>query len=435
MIQGRCIMKILLISPHFGVKSKLLSKFINYNSLALEQVAALTPDEHDVVIINESSKDIDFEDEYDLVGISCLTCNAHRGYEIANKFQRRGIPVVLGGYHPTVLPHEAKQHADSVVIGEAEVTWPQLLNDLENKKLKPFYISNKLIEPELIPPAKRSRQNISFTAKIQATRGCPINCEFCVVREIEGTKFRARPINNVIEEIKSIKNKHLFFIDSSLTINPKYTKSLFKEMIGLNKKFDCFGNINVLAKDDELLSLASEAGCNKWFVGLESISQETINSIGKKTNKIEEYGIAIQKIKNHGMMITGLFMYGFDNDTPYVFDRTLQALDELNLDTASFSIVTPYPGTHLFEKLVKERRILTKDWSKYNEGNVVFKPKNMSVEELFQGTKKASKKYYSFPNSLKRCIRSKNLNLSHFVDKVARNFFVSREFYSDMFNY
>lgn len=428
-------MKILLVSPHFSIKRNLLSKFINYNSLAIEQVAALTPDKHDIEIINESSKDIDFEEDYDLVGISCITCNAIRGYEIADKFRKRGITVVFGGYHPSAVPNEVKQHADSVVIGEAEINWPQLLIDFENKKIKPFYTSNKVIDPELIPAAKRIKQKTSLTTQIQATRGCPINCEFCAMHIIEGTKFRARPIKNVIEEIKSIKGKNLFFIDASLTINPSYTKTLFKAMIGLNKKFDCFGNINVLAKDDELLKLAYEAGCNKWFVGLESISQETINSINKKTNKIEEYAIAIQKIKNYGMMITGLFMYGFDNDTPNVFDQTLQALYELNLDTASFSIVTPYPGTHLFNKLEKEKRILTKDWSKYNEGNVVFKLKNMSEEILLQGIKNASKEYYSFSNSLKRCFLNKNFNLSHLGSKVVENFIISKEFYKDLFNY
>jgi len=428
-------MKIVLISPHFGVKRILLSKFINYKTLALEQVVALTPDKHDVEIINESSTKIDFEEDYDLVGISIITSNAIRGYEIADKFKKCGVTVVFGGYHPTALPYEAKKHADSVVVGEAEETWPQLLIDFENGKLKPFYHQTKPVDPELIPAAKRINQIKSSSSAIQATRGCPINCEFCAMHMVEGTKFRGRSIDNVIEEIKSIKSNSLFFVDASLTINPSYTKALFRKMKGLNKRFSCFGNINVLAKDDELLKLAYEAGCKKWFVGLESVSQETINSINKKTNKIEEYDIAIKKIKNHGMRITGLFMYGFDNDTPQVFDQTLQALYKLNLDSASFSIVTPHPGTYLFKKLEKEGRILTRDWSKYNEGNVVFKPKKMSEETLLQGVKKASMEYYSFSNSFKRCFLNKNINLSHLRKKVVENFIISKEFYKDLFNY
>lgn len=428
-------MKILLISPHIGIKRNRLSKFSNYKTLALEQIAALTPDKHDVEIINEISKEIDFEENCDLVGISCFTSNAIRGYKIADEFKKQGITVVFGGYHPTALPYEVKQHADSVVIGEAEEIWPQLLIDLENGKLKPFYYQTKPVDPKLIPAAKRINQNRSSYCPIQATRGCPINCEFCAMHIIEGTKFRGRPIDNVIEEIKSIKSKGLFFVDASLTINPGYTKSLFKEMKGLNKRFRCFGNINVLAKDDELLKLAYEAGCKKWYIGFESVSQETINSINKKTNRTEEYDIAIKKIKNHGMMITGLFMYGFDTDTPKVFDQTLQALYELNLDSASFSIVTPYPGTYLFNKLEKEGRILTRDWSKYNEGNVVFRPKNMSEEILFQEVKKASMEYYSFSNSFKRCFLKEKNSFSHLRKKFIENFIISREFYKDLFNY
>jgi radical SAM superfamily enzyme YgiQ (UPF0313 family) len=428
-------MKILLISPHIGVKKNRLSKFTNYQNLALQQIAALTPDKHEVELINEINKKIDFEEECDIVGISCFTSNSLRGYEIADKFRKREIIVVFGGYHPTALPYEAKQHADSVVVGEAEGTWPQLLIDFENGKLKPFYYQINPVDPRLIPTAKRFNQNKIRNSAIQATRGCPINCEFCAMHLVEGTKFRGRPINNVIEEIQSIKSRGLFFVDASLTINPGYTKALFKEMKGLDKKFSCFGNINVLAKDDELLKLAYEAGCKKWFIGFESVSQETINSINKKTNKIDEYDIAIKKIKNHGMMITGLFMYGFDNDTPKVFNQTLQVLSELHLDSASFSIVTPYPGTYLFKKLDKEGRILTRDWSKYNEGNVVFTPKNMSEKILFQGVKKASMNYYSFSNSFKRCFLKNNSNLSQIRKNFFENFIVSREFYKDLFNY
>ena len=428
-------MKILLISPHFGVNKNILSKFINYKALALEQIAALTPERHEVKIINESFQKINFEEDCDLVGISIITSNSIRGYRIADEFRKRGVTIVFGGYHPTALPEESKQHADSVVIGEAEESWPQLLIDFENGELKPFYRLNKPVDPDLIPPAKRIGQNKLLTTAIQATRGCPNDCEFCAMPMVEGKKFRGRPIENVIEEIKSIKSNNLLFVDASLTINPNYTKELFTQMKGLNKKFSCFGNINVLARDDELLKISAEAGCKKWLIGLESVSQDTIDSINKKTNNIEEYDIAINNIKKHGMMITGLLMYGFDNDTSQVFDETLQALYKLNLDIASFSIVTPNPGTRLYDKLEREGRILTRDWSKYNEGNVVFKPKKMSEEELLEGVKKASKKYYSYSNCFKRCFLSKDISLSHLGERVAENFITSKEFYKDLFNY
>ncbi|MCX6666136.1 MAG: radical SAM protein [Euryarchaeota archaeon] len=399
-----------------------------------QQKSLLTPEDHMVEIIEEKFNKINFDKGYDLVGISCFTCNVKRGYEIADKFRCQGIPVVLGGYHPSALPLEAKTHADSVVIGEAELVWPQLLIDLENKTLKPFYKSNKYVDPKFIPPAKRINQRNPIFASIQASRGCPNSCKFCAMHNIEGPQFRPRCIDSIIDEIRSIKCKNLFFVDSSLTINPRFSKSLFKEMIGLNKKFECFGNMNVLTKDDELLDLASKAGCIRWLVGIESISQETIDSMKKGTNKVKEYEIAIQKIKDHGMLVTGLFMFGFDNDTPDIFNRTLQAMNELNLDSASFSIVTPYPGTQLFNEMEAEGRILTKDWAKYTEGNVVFKPKNMSEEELLQGIKKAAMKYYSFSCSLRRCLRSKNLSFNLILKKVSRNFFYTKLFYKELFN-
>ena len=207
-------MKILLIEPHLGVKRNLLYRLVFYRSLALEQIAAITPHTHSVEIVEEKFRNIHFEEDYDLVGISCLTCNVLRGYEIADEFRRRGVTVVLGGYHPTALPQEAKIHADSVVIGEAELTWPKLLIDFENKKLKPFYIPDKFVDPKLIPPAKRIQRGNPYNVSIQATRGCPNQCKFCAMQKIEGTRYRPRPISNVIEEIKYIKCKKLFFVDS-----------------------------------------------------------------------------------------------------------------------------------------------------------------------------------------------------------------------------
>ena len=428
-------MNILLISPHLGIKRNWIYKLFYYRPLSIDQVAAITPKKHHVKILDETESIINFDKDYDLVGISCLTCNALRGYEIADKFRRRGVTVVLGGYHPTTMPQEAKHHADSIVIGEAELTWPKLLHDYENKKLKPFYQSTELIDPELIPPAIHPKRSFSFRPEsIQATRGCPVKCSFCSMEKIEGTRFRGRPVKNVIKEIMSIKGKQLLFTDASLTINPRYSKSLFSEMVGLNKIFECWGNINVLGRDDELLKLASEAGCLRWFVGIESISQKVLDNIGKRTNKVSEYSSSVKKIKDHGMMITGLFMFGFDDDDLNVFDRTLYAMNELDFDTVSFSIVTPYPGTRLFEQYVEENRITSYDWSHYNEGNINFIPKNMNQEELLEGIKKISREYLSFSNSFKRCNKNNNLNLYRLIKKFEFNFFFTKEFNKELHN-
>jgi radical SAM superfamily enzyme YgiQ (UPF0313 family) len=396
--------------PHPNANRSLFTKF-TYPSLTLQQIAAITPKEHHLEIVDERFGRVNFYKDYDLVGISCLTYNSIRGYEIADIFRKKGVKVVFGGYHASLLPEEAKKHADSVVIGEAEETWPRVLKDLEKGSLKPFYRAEKLLEPEEIPPARHDIGLFTpFTEAIQASRGCPTGCEFCAMQMVEGPRFRGRPVENVINEMKTLRAKIIFFADASLTINPTYTKSLFKDMKEINANFECFGNMNVLTRDDELLKAASDAGVYKWYIGIESISQENINAAGKRTNKVEEYAKAIKKVKDHGMSITGFFMFGFDNDTPDIFQKTLQAIYEWELDEASFSIVTPYPGTRLFKRLEEAGRITSYDWSRYTEGNVNFKPNKMTKQELLEGIRDIAADFFSIKSSFRRSYNKNNLN-------------------------
>ncbi|HEC89718.1 MAG TPA: B12-binding domain-containing radical SAM protein, partial [Thermoplasmatales archaeon] len=342
--------------------------------------------------------------------------------------------------HPSALAEEARQHADAVGIGEAEATWPQLWDGFRNNRLKPFYRQNKPIDPRLIPPARREAgSNRPFIAGIEASRGCPVGCEFCAVsNRPHGRLFRPRPIENVIDEIKSIKQKFLYFYNPTSTANPEYTKALFKEMIGLNKRFTCFGNINTLGADDELLKLSSEAGCLRWLIGIESFNKTNISHIGKKSNKVEEYAKAIRKIKDYGILTVGMFIFGFDNDTPNVFENTLQSILELDLDSAFFNILTPYPGTPLFERLEREGRILTRDWSRYlsrcEDQSVVFKPKYMTPEQLSQGSLKAAISYYSISNIAKRWLNTRNVDIHKFMYKLSGNL-SSYLFYRGLINF
>lgn len=402
-------MKILLVMPHPNPKRNFFSKF-QYPSSTLQQIASITPSEHDVTILDERYEPIRYDPSFDLVGISSLTYNSLRGYEIAKQYRKLGVPVVFGGYHASLLPEEAKQHSDGVVIGEAELTWPEVIKDVQQGELKSFYRSPRVVKAEEIPPARHDIGSYAFWEAIQVSRGCPTGCEFCAMNVVEGKVFRARPIDEVVEEIKSIKSKKIFFADASLTINPKYTKQLFTALKDLSKIYHCFGNINVLAKDEELLRLASEAGVEKWYLGIESISQENINQAGKGTNKVENYGKAIQNIKDYGMMVTGFFVFGLDFDTPDIFDATLKAIYEWDLDEASFSILTPYPGTRLFDRLEQENRITNYDWSHYEEGKVNYKPKNMTEKELYNNIKRIALEFYSIKNCIKRSLSVRPFN-------------------------
>lgn len=407
----------------YGLFDKtLLTSFSILPTLHARQLAAITPKKHTVSVLNERYSKINFAKSYDVVNINFTTSTTSRAYEIADKFRKKGVKVVLSGLHASALPKEAKQHADSVLLGRGEINWLKLLDDFEKNKLESYYQPIEYNKSIKLPPTNIDLPGFVMTGAIEATRGCPYRCEFCPEANIPGAgKFYSRPVNEVIEEIKAIPQKTAMFYDTSLTINLSYTKSLFEKMKGLHKKFFCNGNSDVLARDKELVKLSKEAGCVSWLIGFESVSQKTIDSIGKKTNKVKEYSQAVRNIHDNGMAVIGDFMFGFDTDTPDVFDETLRMIKELQIDLADFCVLTPFPGTPIYNKLDKEGRIITKDWSQYNLKNVVFKPKNMTPNKLMHGLKKMYYEFYSTGYTAKRVIRSLGLGLYPFFLILVRN--------------
>jgi len=412
-------MRILLILARPNITH--ISARLIYPPFSLQQLAAITPKQHSVKAVDEGfgliklnqNKNINF----DLVGISCMTHSSIRAYELADEFRKRGITVVLGGWHVSALPEEAKQHADSVVIGEAEDTWPQLLKDFEKGELKPYYKQKKPVDPNLIPPTNRNvAKRFYLFAGIEASRGCHLNCEFCAISNREfGRIFRTRPVESIVNEIKSIKEKNFFFHDASLTNDVNFTKSLFKELIPINKNFFAYANINILNKDKELLDLAKKAGCIGWCIGFDSVSQKTLDSVNKNSNKARDYKSAVKKIHDYGMMAQGGFVFGFDADEKEIFESTLNFVKNAEVDNPCFNVLTPFPGTPLFDRFDKEGRILTRDWSKYNLWNVVFKPKNMTEEELLNGVIRMHKEFYSRKLHTKRMLKSINRGFYPFL--------------------
>lgn len=430
-------MKILFVSPAEITHSK-IKNFIGWithkfvfgfgNSLAFPILVALTPQDHDIELVEGGHSEIDYNKNYDLVGITTVTRYSLLAYEIADEFRKRGVKVVVGGWHVSALPQEAKQHADSVVIGEAEETWPMLIRDLENGKLKPFYKPKHPVNPENFPHPRIGIFPKKIRTSVQATRGCPYGCEFCAINSFKfRNKFRMRPIDDVIEDIMALHNRGFFFIDSSLTINPSYTKELFKQMKGLNKRFYAYGNSDVLGRDDELLKLSNEAGCYSWFIGLESVCQESLINIKKKTNRVNDYSSSIKKIHDHGISVMGSFIFGFDYDKMDVFDDTDDFIRKSELDMPVFQILTPFPDTALFNRFDEEGRLLTKDWSKYDLEQAVFQPKNMSAEELENGYGRLLIKQYSLSRNIPRMIKSMKLGPNIFLGTTAMNNFFMLE--------
>ncbi len=409
-------MKILLVFPRIehGVVThndkKSWRKIITgYPIITLPHIAAITPKKHTVTIKNENYEDIDYDTDADLIGITCYTMTAPRVYKIADEFRRRKKTVILGGYHPTAMTEEALQHADSIIKGFAEKTWPKAINDFEKGKLKKIYERDHDFDISKIPRIRRDliRHNPMLGA-IQTTKGCPHKCEFCAISSFCGNIVKQRPIKDVVKEIKEMENKVFIIHDPHLTLNKKYATELFKELIKqkVRKKWVANGTTDVIANADEkFLNLASKAGCVEWFVGFESVNQNALNGINKKHNKVKFFKKIISKLHDHGMTVQGGIIFGFDQDTIDVFDGTIETLKNWEMDVLEINILTPYPGTKLYERLEKEGRILTKDWSKYNQIDVVFEPKNMTPEELIEGAGKVAKEFYSWPNIIKRDLK------------------------------
>ncbi|MHA2431134.1 MAG: B12-binding domain-containing radical SAM protein, partial [Promethearchaeota archaeon] len=328
----------------------LLTSFSILPTLYIRRLAAITPKHHKITLINERYVPICYSNSYDLVVIHFDIGATFRAYEIADHFQSLKVTVVLCGLHASSLPDEGLKHANSVLIGRGEVNWITLLNDAENNTLKRIYPPEpfeNLKGP--IPPVNVDLPGFQIMGAIEATRGCPYKCHYCPESNTpDGSLFYKRPINEIIDELKIIPQKIVMFYDTSLTIDPLYTKKLFKEMMPLKKKFFCNGNIDVLSTDEELVRLSKKAGCIGWLIGFESISQETIDLVQKKTNIISAYEKAINCIHSHKMMVIGDFMFGFDTDNKDVFITTIQKIHEMGIDVADFTIATPFPGTPFF---------------------------------------------------------------------------------------
>jgi radical SAM superfamily enzyme YgiQ (UPF0313 family) len=297
-------MKILILGESSLIKLPLIDKtifstFSLVSSVYARQLAAVTPQKHTIKLI-ETFEEIDFHEACDVVHIHFKTAIANRAFEIADTFKNKGKTIILSGSHPSAVPEDAKRHADSVIIGSAENLWPKVVNDLEKGSLKPFYKITAHGNHHALPPSKIVLPSgVKLITAIEATRGCPYKCDFCQESNVVyGSVFRTRNIQDVIREIKKIPQKFLLFCDVSMTIDVEYTKALFKQMKGLNKKFLCEGNADALAKDDELLKLSHEAGCIEWTVGFESFAQQTLDGIHKQTNTVEDFSLVVKKYIN-----------------------------------------------------------------------------------------------------------------------------------------
>ena len=372
--------------------------------LGLAMVAALTPPEVEVSITDENVTTIDFRKETDLVGITAMTITAQRAYEIANAFRARGVKVIFGGSHPSALPEEAVQHADAVVVGEAEGIWSNVIEDFKANELKRIYRQDKRPRLVNLPVPRRdlfAKRAYYFNNTISATRGCPYACSFCSVTSFFGRTYRCRPVAEVLKEIATLnRRKYIGFVDDNIVGNPKFAKELFRALIPYKVKWVAQASITI-AKDDELLELAAASGCIMLLTGFETLTPANLAAVGKNTNVVGEYEMAIKKIHAHGIAIHGFFILGLDEDRGDVFERTLRFAQQMRLESAQFAWPVPYPGTDFSKALDKAGRITSKDWSKY-KSTIVFRPKLMSQEALQEGREWVWREFYSLSSIWKR---------------------------------
>jgi radical SAM superfamily enzyme YgiQ (UPF0313 family) len=407
-----------------------------FPKLSLPVIAAYTPDSWRVDLVDEAVQDIDFDHPCDLVGLSVMTCYAPRAYEIATEFRKRGKKVVLGGVHPTYCPDEALRYCDAIVCGEAEDVWPQVVADFEAGAMKRIYKMDRFPSLEnymspvvqlLSPDAYMTRQ-CSFT-----TRGCHFECEFCSVSPFNGKTTRRRPVAEVVKELARIKQwiraelvermRHgslwqafktglririgledgtiFAFVDDLHNSHRGYCRELWEALKPLKIKWGCQATL-FLGDDAEMVKLAADSGCVSVFVGMESLSEDSLEETNKGFNRVQMFEQEIKMFHDHGIMVNPGIVFGFDNDDESVFERAVEFLIKNQVELAYFNVLTPLPGTPLYDRYDRDGRIFDRDWAKYDGKHVVFRPSRMTPEQLQEGFYWANHQFYSLPSIWKR---------------------------------
>ncbi len=412
-------MKILLVLPDANIHKLSVGPLnISFREapLTATTLAALVPEDLDaeVSIIDESVSNIPFDTYFDIVGISVLTGTAVRAYEIADRFREKDVTVVLGGVHVTLIPDEAKKHADAIVIGFAEQSWPQLLHDFAMNIMQPVYKQKNVFIEKLPIPRRDLQKRMGYMAPntVFATRGCKAACDFC---SVPAAKFgwHKRPIPDVIDEIRQIKSKRIVFNDVHLVEDVEYAKELFKAMIPLKKKWGGLATTRI-GNDEEMLDLMRQSGCVYLLLGFESINTMSLNDINKRFNNVNDYRNVVEKLHDRNIIIQGCFIFGMDQDDKYIFDCTVQTINDIKIDIPRFAIYTPYPNTTAFKRLKKEGRILHEYWPHYDTQHVVFQPAKMSPVELDNGFRLAYRETFKIGSVLNRALTSAYFPITFF---------------------
>jgi radical SAM superfamily enzyme YgiQ (UPF0313 family) len=375
--------------------------------MAMALLAGMTPPDVDLRFYDDRLEEIPFDEPTDLVAISVETFTALRAYTIARQFRARGVPVVLGGYHATLVPEEAEQEADAVVIGEAESAWPQVVENARQRRLQPVYrtadrptLAGRPLRRELF--AGKHYQNITL---VEFTRGCRFHCDFCSITAFHGGSQNHRPVREVVAEMEASGSRRFFLVDDNLASRPDLLRDLCRELIPL--KVQWVGQVGIhAAGDDSLLELMVASGCRGVLIGIESLDPGNLQAMGKAWNGGERhYAQALERFRRHGLAVYGTFLFGYDFDDAATIQRSVDFACQHHLFLAAFNHLTPFPGTPLYQRLSAEGRLLHERWwldPDGSVGDVVFRPKRMSPEELQERCLQARRQFFGWKSILRR---------------------------------
>jgi radical SAM superfamily enzyme YgiQ (UPF0313 family) len=414
-------MRLYLINPSnplvsiLKVKQSRWNRFRVWKPLSLMVLAGLTPAEWEITIVDENlgAPDYPAMPRPDLVGITAFTSQATRAYEISAYFRRHGVPVVMGGIHATMCIEEVMERVDSIVTGEAEGIWAQVLEDARNGGLKRRY-DGGLAKINDVPFARHDLLASGYACgAIQTTRGCPLNCSFCSVTAFNGARYRQRPIADVVREFQSIREKHVLVVDDNLIGTRREhiarAKDLFRAMAqaNLRKQWVAQAGIN-FADDEELLSLAAKAGCSGVFIGFETPSPEGLVELGKKYNLVKgrDFRACVRRIQRHNILVVGSFIIGLDIDEPGIGKRIAEVAGQYGVDNLNVLFLTPLPGTRLWERMKSENRIaldaFPQDWKYYTLTFPVARYKHLSLDGIIDEMICCDREFYFMPRIVRR---------------------------------
>ena len=398
-------MKLLLIAPAGLEVQGVKGKHVHHLNLAV--IAALaTPYFDEIKIVEEAFERLDPDESADLVGITMMSCQAPRSYQIADQYRKKGVRTICGGSHASFMIEECGRHFDSVVVNEVEMVWDEIMADFRADTMKPVYQTDKLIDLKDLPmPRKDLFRNTGTTLSaqvIQTGRGCPLGCNFCTVTLMYGKTFRTRPIEHVIEEIKRYPSRLFFFVDDNIFLSREYAYKLCEALIPLKIKWGSQGSMELICKDEKLLKLAARSGCISLFVGIESIDQETLDGAHKSFNMVKNYEANIKKMHRAGINVVGAFIFGFERDTLDSFDKVYEFAMKNRMAMVNCGIMTPFPGTEVYAKAKQSGSIVDYNWENYTGSNLVWRHPTMGKDEIEEAYLKFRQKFYAWPSIFKR---------------------------------